>query len=176
MRPPSRNIALVAGLVIAAMAGCSDAHLQGDNSRPSRPTSSSAAAAVTCSGSEGRELLQRLFRSISRGGPVETQALFASAERFTRWWDPSLPPGHVLGYHDLRRHLRWLAGQHVDLSLGKFEVLGFQRANGTGDEGGWFRFAVASERGADERVSRGHGKGAVDCNQGRLRAVVIDSW
>lgn len=105
-------------------------------------------------------------------------AYVVPAQDFVRWWDGTLRLGQTLRFEDgLEQHLGKLQQNGMDLTVTGFTDVGIQ-GRGTRDEGGWFNFGLRGrlQRGeplsSGERSTGGH-KGAVDCDTGKLKAVVL---
>lgn len=170
-----RGIVAAACLAGVVSAGCSNSH-PSPRSAPASELHSPASptpVAYQCSGAAGEALLRRLLDMLSAGQAVPLRQVFAPRTRFTRWWDPSVPAGQVIGYSGLGRHLEKIEHSGLAVALQSFRATGFAGA-GTGDEGGWFTFTTRLLN--SNGPTHGHGKGAVDCQNNRLRVVVIDSW
>lgn len=94
----------------------------------------------------------------------------APANRFIRWWDPSLDAGNTLGYSGLRSHLRELRRIGLILNLTRYTSVGMQ---GDSSQGWWFNFLARGRARAGAPYRIASGKGSVDCRSGKLAALVF---
>ena len=144
---------------------------------PTAEATSSPAPAGTCTGRAGEEALRGFFRDLSRSRPVQSvlAAYVVPPRDFVRWWDHSLPQARTLTFEvGLEQHLGKLQRNGVDLTVTGVKDAGFQ-GGGTRDAGGWFTFSLQGrlQRSEPQDEQSFGGKGAVDCDTGKLKAVVI---
>jgi hypothetical protein len=173
----TRMCPALATVVIAAMLGA----LTGCNAPRPDPLPTSTPPSPTsrlCTGSVGEDALRGFFRDLSNQRPVaEVLATYVvPAQDFVRWWDGTLKPGETRTfYNGLEEHLQKLQQGGLDLTVGRFNDVGFQ-GRGTRDAGGWFTFSLQGRMNRSERASAGRtlgNKGAADCATGKLKAIVI---
>ena len=94
---------------------------------------------------------------------------------FLGWFDTSLPQGRTLTFEfGLEQHLAKLQRNGLDLTVTGLKDAGYQGGR-TRDAGGWFSFSLQgrlqlSEVAGEQPIT---GKGAVDCDTGKLKAVVV---
>lgn len=178
---------LLAGLVLLApvVVGCSGAGEQGEavaaGAAPPTTgrvegTSAAPAAPPACTAPGAAALVRGFFAALTERRVRDLDAYFAPATRF-QWYSNGAAPGvrldqaaadrgTLLGYL-LRRQ-----GRHERFAVTWFKFNGYRASDRTG------HFGLRLHRAADdlpEGSQRLSGKGAVDCDSGKLMVVSIGS-
>jgi hypothetical protein len=183
-------VTLVAGAVVAiATAGDGDKRAATVPTAPRVVTTPTLTVPAHCDGSSAESVLSALFAALDSGQHVDVATFFVTPRSFNLWWDPSLPSGQVITYdpgpydqpftlNELTAHLDMLAGRHLHVTVSAFQAGGYTNTDYNGSPGGGGSFTYdlkGGPSGSATDMSPG-GKGLVDCDTGKLKALVVDEW
>src|SRR5262249_52363539 len=134
-------------------------------------------------------VLRALFAALDSGQRVDVATFFVTPRSFNLWWDPTLKSGQVITFdpgpydqpftlNELTAHLNMLAGRHLHVTVSAFQAGGYTSTNYIGSPGGGGDFTYDLKGGPSGSATdmRPGGKGLVDCDTGKLKALVVDEW
>lgn len=172
-------VGLVLGLVVAACQGDgsgarSAGPVSGVPTTVGRQGSQPAGGAPACTAMATTALLKRFFAAHSAGQIKDLDAYFAPASRFL-WYANGVPPGLRLngGAQDRGSLLGFLQrrqARHERITVDSVGFNGYRASDRTGHFGMLLRRTADDLPGGPQLLG---GKGAVDCDSGRLMVVGI---